>query len=158
MKKSRRVAILLVSFLLAMVSLVGCKKDTDVIINVDQLAQQLAQEAVFKDELVELDDSMFDVNYYEVSEDDIVSKKVYYNSGATVEQVVVIEAKDHTSAQDIKGELQKCIDEQIDQNKNYLPDEVPKLEKPVLKTMSNYVILVVSEDNSKVETILDQIK
>lgn len=139
------------------VLLVSCGKK-EVELNVDDLAKKLATEITYKDELNVLDDDMFETIYSRVDKESIKEVCVYANSGASAEQVAVIEAKDDGSATEIKNQLGDNLQEQIEANKDYLPAEVPKLEKPVLMQEGKYVILCVSDENEKAESIVKEIQ
>lgn len=136
---------------------VSCGKK-EIELNVDSLAKKLATEITYKDELNVMDDDMFDTIYAGVDKESIKKSCVYANSGASAEQVAVIEAKDDSSAIEIKNQLGDNLQDQIEDNKDYLPAEVPKLEKPVLKQEGKYVILCVSDDNEKAESIIKEME
>lgn len=128
-----------------------------VTLDVKDVATKILNGGSFGDELNELDASMFEVVYQDVDMSQVVSKYAYTNSGASAEQIAVVEAKDSKAAEDVKAAMQLKLNDDIDANKDYLPNEIPKLQKPVLKVIGNYVILCVSNDNAKVEEVINQI-
>lgn len=124
-------------------------------LDVDKLAQKIANCGGFTDELSELDAELFDSQYTDVNMDSIVNKCAYIGTGATVEQIVVVEAKDSDSAKKVKEALQSKIDADIEANKDYKPKELPKLKSPILEVKEQYVIMAVANDNDKVEAVVE---
>lgn len=124
-------------------------------INVDKLAEKISKCGGFTDELSVLDGELFDSQYTDVNMDLVVKECSYVGTGATVEQIVVVEAKDSDSAKMIKDALQSKINADIEANQQYKPKEIPKLKAPVLEVKEQYVIMAVSADNSKVEAVVE---
>ena len=129
-----------------------------VTLDVKDVATTILNQGKFSDQLGELDPDMFEVIYQDVDMTKVVSKYAYTNSGASAEQIVVVEAANNQAAEEVKAALQTKLQEDIEQNRDYLPNEIPKLEKPVLKVVGNYVFLCVSEDNSKVEAVINSLE
>lgn len=134
--------------------LVGCTGKTETNVDVKELASEIATDIEFKDELSEVDKDLVETIYPNVDMSLIEDSCVYYNGGSTVEQIAIFKAKDEKSAREFQDGLEKCIQSQIDTNRNYLPDEIPKLEDPVLKVQNQYVFFVVSEHNDEVSKLL----
>lgn len=142
-------------------SLFGCGKEEAVeshkiTIDVETLADKIVTEGSFQDDMNPLDEEQFDAVYEGVDESLISKKCIYTGTGATAEQVVVLEAKDDASAEKLKEQLHTKLEEDIEENKDYLPKEVSKLESAVLEVKENYAIMVVSGDNDRVEEIVNQ--
>ena len=123
-------------------------------IGVSALGKEIFETGDYTDELSELADDMFDAVFQTVDLNMLTSKVAYVGSGASAEQIVVAEAKDEASAGKVQEALAQKLQDDISQNEDYLPQEVSKLQKPVLVVSGNYVILCVSNDNDKIEQIL----
>lgn len=141
-----------------MLGVTACNNKKVITIDTKQFAAKMLEQGNFSDDLTTLEDGMFEELYSDVETKNIVSKEVYVGTGATAEQIVVIEAKDEASATDIKAGLNEKLQYDIEQNRDYLPDEIPKLEKPVLEQLDKYVIMCVSNDNSKIEALIKEVK
>ncbi len=123
-------------------------------IDVTSLAKELFESGDYKDEMSELEDDMFDVVFQTVDLQMVSAKAAYVGSGASAEQIVVVEAKDEASANQIKEALSQKLEDDISQNEDYLPQEISKLKNPVLVVNGKYVILCVSNANDKIEQVL----
>lgn len=137
----------------------GAEKAADgkeYLVNVTALAERIVREGSFKDEMNPLEEELFEAEYEGIEETLMIKKSVYMGTGATAEQVVVAEAKDAASAKKLKEELASKLEDDIKENQDYNPEEVAKLKTPVLEVKEKYAIMVVSEDNAKVEEIVKQ--
>lgn len=143
--------------LVIVLGVTACNKKTEVTINIKELGDKIVKEGDFLDELTPLENDMFTEIYEDVDANHIQDKVAYVGTGASAEQVVIIEAKNQESAKNIKTGLNKKLQYDIEQNRDYLPDEIPKLEKPVLQVIDKYVVLCVSNNNEIIETMLKDI-
>ena len=133
---------------------IATEKPVNLNIDVAELAKEMFESGDYTDELSQLEDDMFDAVFQTVDLQMLTSKVAYVGSGASAEQIVVAEAKDEASANKVKEALSQKVKDDISQNEDYLPQEVNKLENPVLVVDGKYVILCVSNDNDKIEQIL----
>lgn len=143
---------MLVAIFLVFIS--GCSKSKTYTIDVNELADSIKNNVSFEDGLVLLEEDMITDYYPDVTMEKIKSSKVYVSSGATAQQIAVFEGIDELAAKQLKEELEICLADQIEMNENYLPKEVEKLKKPVLEVRGKYVIMVVSDYNSQVLTLV----
>ena len=78
-----------------------------------------------------------------------------YNSSASPEMVICIEAVDVDSARQImEGALAAMLEDYITNYTNYGPEEVSKLTSAVKEQRGTYVILAVTADNANAETVI----
>lgn len=137
--------------ILMLLSLFGCsgKKELDM----DKLSEELLNGGVFAETLepVELDILSY---IYEVSEEDYAEAAVYCSSGATADELAIFKAKDADAAKRIDEAVRQRVEEQIKGFKNYVPAEVPKLEKAYKTTYGDYVILCVATDSEAANKII----
>ena len=127
---------------------------TNITIDVRALAKEIYEVGEYTDELTELEEDMFDAVFQTVDLEMVSAKAAYVGSAATAEQIVVVEVKDEAKAAQVRDALSQKLKDDISMNENYLPQEINKLENPVLVISGKYVILSVSNDNDKVEQIL----
>ena len=81
---------------------------------------------------------------------------MYVGTGATAEEVAVIEGTDESGVEAIKKQVDERLAGQLEDYGDYKPAEVPKLENPMLETRGNFVILCVSGDNGTAEAIVEE--
>ena len=75
-------------------------------------------------------------------------------SGASAHEIDCFEANDENAAKDIEAALKTRIENQKTAFKDYVPAEMDKLNDPVLVVEGNYVIMCVSNNNSKAKEII----
>ena len=105
-----------------------------------ECAHLLSETIAFQDSLTAVSDEMATV-LYRLNEADVAAKKVYVSTGATAEEIAVFEAVDKEAAARIKEAVLQRAAEQEAAFRDYLPAEVPKLQKPYLYG-DRYVIFV----------------
>ena len=138
----------------------GCKDGTTagskkIVVDSNALAEKIVKDGSFDDELNQLEDSQFGTIYEEVDASLVTKSCVYIGSGATAEQVVVVEAKDAESAKKVKDQLKEKLEEDRKENEGYLPKEIAKIDQAVLEVKGEYAILVVSKDSKQAEQVID---
>lgn len=123
-------------------------------VDVTAVADKLKNEITYDDEIIELDSAKIE-KIVGVSADLYTTAKVYVgSSGATPEEIDCFEAKDEASAAEIKTALENRVESQKAVFENYKPEQMPKLEEPVIVVNGNYVYMCVSGDNDKAKEII----
>ena len=143
----------LVGALLCGVLLCGCGNKT-VSFDVSALGNDLKSQIVYQDELMELDADTASM-FLNLSDIDIVNSAIYEGSGATAEEIVVLECSSADEASKAKSMLEDRVKEQKESFTDYVPGELTKLDAAVIKSAGNYAILSVSDDSSKASSIID---
>ena len=134
------------------------KKDDNIQINIQELAEQIIQSRSFEDELnmVDKDITMSD---YGFTNEEIKQLISYQGSGATSEEILVLEVNDKSKLNNIKEKINVRLAERKEVFESYLPKEVYKIDNNILSIKGNYVILCVSNDSNKVnDTINNYLK
>uniref|UniRef100_UPI0040294495 DUF4358 domain-containing protein n=1 Tax=Ruminococcus bicirculans (ex Wegman et al. 2014) TaxID=1160721 RepID=UPI0040294495 len=72
----------------------------------------------------------------------------------TAEEIACLDAHDADRAQAIADTLTARVESQKKVFENYVPEEMTKLNDPVLVTNGNYVYLCLSNDNDKAKEII----
>ncbi len=129
--------------------------DTDV--DALTVAEKLLEEGDFKDNLATVDKGIAMTRLYGLDESIVEDAAFYTNSNATAEEIAVIKVADGASVEQVKKAYETRVESQKDACRDYLPDEMPKLESAVICEYGNYVILCVSADNGKIEDIIKEI-
>ncbi len=131
------------------------------VVTTDMTAQEIADkmlaEGDFKDTLATVDKTMALTRLYGIDETLVEDASFYTNSNATAEEIAVIKLASADNVEVVKTSYQDRISAQEDACRDYLPDEMPKLEDAVVYSSGNYVILCVSNDSDKIEQILQEI-
>ena len=130
------------------------KTATNVSMDVVETADKLKDDIEYKDTLNELPESKIE-KLFGLATTDYVKGKVYVGSGgATAEEIACFEAKDSDGAANIKAALENRIESQKKAFENYQPQEMDKLNDPVLVVKDKYVLMCVSDDNAKAQEII----
>ncbi len=148
----KKVLVLLAVVMVMVLS--GCGGSKEIVFGISQAASELLDCGAFTDTLTKCDNDKV-VSLYGVDESLLAEYEVYIGTGATAEEIAIFRVKDSKDVETVKASCQSRVDAQKEACENYLPNEMPKLESPVLTTAGNYVILCVSNDNGKVQTVLD---
>lgn len=125
-------------------------------ISLADAGNQLLQQQQFTDPLTELaaEDACV---LYGIDSDDVVDAIAYVSSGATAEEISLWQAKDGKSLKNITEAIETRMASQKDAYASYKPEEVPKLEKFILKTAGDYAVLCVTDDTDTAEGILSDL-
>lgn len=124
-------------------------------VDVLTVAEKLKNDITYKDSLNELSESMIEKLFGLAAGTDYKVGKVYVGSGgATAEEIACFEGNDSDSVNKIKEALEQRIDSQKKAFENYQPQEMEKLNSPVLVVKGNSVCMCISDDNSKAQEII----
>ena len=107
----------------------------------------------YVDQLAEIAPEMVE-KLYGISPDKYTTGKVYVGGVATTEEIACFDAVDETAAGEIKTALENRIEAQKKAVEDYNPDELVKLNDPVLITHGNSVYMCLSNDNDKAKEII----
>lgn len=155
MTNMRRKLVAGILVVLAVVStLVGCGQSVAKEVDPQQLADRLVSEITYqqKPELMPEDELGF---YMEIPEG--VTNIFYMSSGDTAEEVLVITAPSEEAAITMKANVEHFLKEQADSFAKYVPETVTRIEDAVLVQKGVYVVLCVSDESQKAETIIKEV-
>lgn len=93
---------------------------------------------------------------FALSNQEVVAAAGYVSTGATAEEVFVIEAVEG-QVETVQRAIKDHMDYMIDGYSDYGPQEVPKLENAVIETHGSYIFLCVCADSSQAKTVIAQI-
>ena len=133
-------------------------KNENIQINIEKLSEEIFKSESFEDELIKVDSEMV-MNNYGFTNEEIKQLISYQGSGATSEEILVLEANDKSKLNNIKEKINVRLAERKEVFESYLPKEVYKIDNNILSIKGNYVILCVSNDSNKVnDTINNYLK
>lgn len=129
--------------------------DSSTEVDVQSLADGILNGGDFKDNLATVDKTMALTRLYNLEESQIEAAAFYTNSNATAEEIAVIRTGSEDYVDTVKTAFETRISEQKEACRDYLPDEMPKLEDAVVYVNGNYVILCVSNDSGKAKSVIE---
>ena len=134
--KQLRMGALLMGLLLI---LAGCGKGEVKDVDPSVLADTLKNAITFQDDLEAVDEADFE------------AFKVYTGTGATAEEIAVFKAKDEQAADRLYQAMQARVESQKTAFLNYNPNEMKKLQDPLIRKKGVTVVLCVSDDTPAAE-------
>lgn len=152
-KKIGIICIIILIILIGLAIMVIKEKDKNIEINIEDLASKIAETNAFEDKLEKVDSKMIMENY-NFSSDEIEKLVSYQGSGASSEEIVILQVKDKSKLDSVKEKINTRLQERKEAFESYLPKEVGKIENNILIVKGNYVILCISNDNKQVNNIL----
>ncbi|MEK4418475.1 DUF4358 domain-containing protein [Bacillus sp. FSL K6-0268] len=94
---------------------------------------------------------------YNISTDEVESFAIYTApTNIKADEIAIMKVKDTKNVETIKGKILNRIENKSKSFKDYLPDEYFLIEKHVLKTKDNYILLAISKDADKIEKMFDE--
>ena len=126
-------------------------------VDVTKVADRLLNEIKYDDKLAEAEKESLDVIYPGLPKDKIKAMKIYVSSsGGTSEEIAAFEANDEETAKEIETKLKERVETQKTSFKNYVPEELKRLENALVIRKGNYVYLSVSGDPDKAKSIIEE--
>ncbi|MDR0570458.1 MAG: DUF4358 domain-containing protein [Clostridiales Family XIII bacterium] len=122
----------------------------------EALAAELLAGVAFVDTLDAVSEEAFRA-MYGIEEDgvEVENYALYAGTGATAEEVAVMEAADEDGAKALEEAARGRIEAQKDGFENYNSGELAKLDAAVLVRKGRYVALCVSDDSAEAERIIE---
>lgn len=110
--------------------------------------QALLDSGAFSEELEELDKDTAFILYRlaDYGLDRLSGAVVFRSAGATCEELAYLVLDSEDSAKAAKGALEDYVQSQIDENVDYRPAEIPKLENAYIDQRGETLLLVVASD------------
>lgn len=144
--------------LMLILSLTACgeKAPKEVTASAADLAKQLTE--TVSDGTLAADPVVSDIlaSTYFVDMEQVEESAAYMSTGATASEVAVIKCTDSSYASEVEDLFKSRVESQSELFASYAPDEVKKLDAAVIKVSGNYVVLCVTDDASKAESILEK--
>lgn len=150
----RRLVAGILAVLAVVSTLVGCGQSGTKEVDPQQLADRLVNEITYQQKPELMPDGEVEF-YMEVAEG--VTSIFYMSSGDTAEEVLVITAPSEEAAIAMKENVKVFLEEQADSFAKYVPATVTRIEDAVLVQKGVYVVLCVSDESQKAETIIKEV-
>ncbi|MCI5773286.1 MAG: DUF4358 domain-containing protein [Erysipelotrichaceae bacterium] len=142
----------LLMVLISLCLLWGCSSQESVVIDLASLGKQMQEEIKFDDELNLMSTDMIPTIY---GIDNAIEAYAYMGSQATAEEIALFKFANDKDAKAGKEALEAHLEKQKQDYASYIPEEVVRIEKAVLRQEGNYVLLCVSYDEG-VNDIIDK--
>lgn len=153
MKEMRRMRIV-AAFAAVVMILAGCGKKT-VDFDISALATDLDINITYQDTLEPMGVEMAGM-FLNLSNVNVTNAAIFEGSGATAEEIIVLECADEEEAKKAEQVLKDRVSEQIESFTDYVPAELTKLNAAVIKVSGKYAVLSVSDDPEKAKKIIDK--
>ncbi len=116
-------------------------------------AKTLLESGAFSEALVEIDQTTA-CALYGIDEATVTGSAVYGATGCA-EELAVFTFSDEDAAQAGAKQLGYRVEDRKEELADYMPGELPKLEKAVVETRGSSALLVIAADYAAVETFLE---
>lgn len=158
MNKKVLVIIVLIIVLALIIGVVffTSNKDKNIQINIEELASEISESGAFEDQLIKVDSEMT-MSDYGFTKDEVKSIVSYQGSGATSEEIVILELNDKSNLNSVKEKINTRITERKEAFTSYLPKEVGKIDNNIMKVKGKYVIFCISNDSNKVNNAINEV-
>ena len=156
MKKKIWILLIIVVIIAMVLGIVFIQKNKkDIQINIQDLANRIVGSASFEDQLAQADSEMV-MNDYTFTSDEINDLVSYQGSGATSEELVILQVKDKSKINSVKEKINTRLSERREAFGSYLPKEVGKIDNNILRVEGNYIILCIANDTNTVNKIINE--
>ena len=156
----KRISLIIIIALIIIVSIflvINFNNKQNIIeIDIEELGKKISESGVFQDEIAKVDK---EIVYKAYGFDDNLIKEIvsYQGSGATSEEILILQVNEKENLNEVKEMINNRIEERKEIFVSYLPKEVYKLENNIFRVYNNYIIMCISNDNEKVNEIINQI-
>ena len=157
MKKISLIIIIALIIIVSIFLVINFNNKQNIIeIDIEELGKKISESGVFQDEIAKVDK---EIVYKAYGFNDNLIKEIvsYQGSGATSEEILILQVNEKENLNEVKEMINNRIEERKEIFVSYLPKEVYKLENNIFRVYNNYIIMCISNDNEKVDEIINQI-
>ncbi len=115
------------------------------------IAKTIYDNVEFKDQLSEINRRIL-YNSYGLDESMMANAAGYAGGGATAEEITVFEVKDAKDASTVERLAKEYIETKKDNFRSYIPEEMPKLNKPFIYKDDKVVVICIADSYGKLES------
>ncbi len=116
-------------------------------------AAALLQSGAFSETLEESDRDVA-CGLYGIDGNTVSDCAVYGSTGTTAEELAIFTLRDGDGAEAAQQALERRVEDRKEEMADYLPGEMPKLDKAVVERRENSVAMVIAADYAPVEEFL----
>ena len=153
MNKKITLTIIIILIFMTVIAIIWHVRSTkNIELNIEELASKLIKSGIFTDELAKTEPELV-YSKYNLDKNSINEIVAYEGSGATSEELIILQAKDNVK--DIKQKLEEGKNERKTVFESYLPEEIFKIDNGILEVKGNYLIFCISSDSNKASEIIN---
>ena len=123
--------------------------------DIDGFAAEILSSIEFKDTMSETADNVT-ARMFHFEANSVVAGKVYTGGGSTAEEFAIFEAENHDKAEALGKKLRERVEEKKPNFETYKPEEMPKLNDPVIIVKGNVAMMCISDDNDTAKEIMSR--
>ncbi len=127
----------------------GGKADIDGIVN------DILNSIKFKDSMSAVGDNVA-ARMFGLEANSAMGGAVYTGGGSTAEEFAVFEAESPEKAKQLAEKLRQRVEDKKPNFVSYKPEEMPKLNNPVIEVRGNLAFMCISDDNAAAEEIINK--
>ena len=142
----KKITAIISALVLSIMCLSGCGGSE---IDMTEAANSLLTGVTFAEELQPTSENI-SLRRLGLNEADVESCIAYASTNAVVDEFAIVKATNPEG-------VESSIDSQIQTYQSYAPDEVAKLNNAIVQVSGDYVIYVVSSDNTAAQSVVDSI-
>ena len=124
-------------------------------IDYEKYAKDMITSVGFKDTLSAVKDNVIQ-RMYGIEEGEALGGLVYIGSGSTAEEFAIFETDSPKKAAAIGEKLKKRVENRKPDFESYKPEEMAKLNSPVVVVDENVAMLCISDNNEKAEAVMEK--
>ena len=147
-------AVILIIIIVAVILFLQKNKE-NIQINIEGLAEEITKSNAFEDQLEKIDSEMT-MQDYNFSTDEVEQLVSYQGSGATSEEIVILQVKGKNNINCVKEKMNTRLSERKEAFESYLPEEVEKIDNSILRVEGNYIILCIANDANTVNNVINE--
>lgn len=147
-------AVILIIIIVAVILFLQKNKE-NIQINIEGLAEEITKSNAFEDQLEKIDSEMT-MQDYNFSTDEVEQLVSYQGSGATSEEIVILQVKGKNNINSVKEKMNTRLSERKEAFESYLPEEVEKIDNSILRVEGNYIILCIANDANTVNNVINE--
>lgn len=156
MKKPNGLLCLLLT-LLSLFIIAGCSQNQGTSKNpsVAEIRDQIAKSVDISELKEQREDDL--ATLYNIDAEDIEESVIYIApTNLEADELTILKVKEGADVAEIKDRIGQRVEQQANSFKDYLPEEYDLIEKHVLKSKGNYILLAISEKADEIEDIFDK--
>lgn len=150
----KRTAAAVLCIILCICALSACGEKATVDFSLEDCSRELLGSDAFTDLLSPITAEIA-AGLYGIDAALFAEVQVYCSTGATAEEIALFRAVDEAAAKEIKAACEARIEAQKESYESYVPEEVPKLEKAIVRMGGVYVVYITAADPAEAGKILD---
>lgn len=154
----KHIKISMLGLVACMMLFCGCGQQKETQVDYAGAIQTIMESTAITDSLDELDTdtawALYGFADAGLDREQLTNSVIYRSAGGSCEELAYLEFDSAEAAKTAQEALKTYLQNQIEENQDYRPQEIPKLEGAVLQQSDAQVFLAVTTDSEQVEAAL----